>query len=295
MASVPAMGRRVSVLAAAAAVLCLAVALLFWPERMAHADRSGARLASATDASAGPDGSDGFAVVGHRGYPGPGVTEDTVPALRRALGYGATAVELDVQLTRDGRFLVLHDPSLDRTTTCRGRVDARTLARIQERCRGRRGHELLPSLGQALDLVARRGAHVVVDLKRPPSAWSPALYDALVAQLRARGLVERTVVLGFHRATLEAVRRIEPGLRVQAIARDLEDVERMRTWADGLNLPASLATPELVGSLREQGLLVLGRKTGAESDWTLLRDAGAAGLLTGRVATYVAWRAVPAA
>ena len=277
--------RPAGVAAVTVVLLCLVVTALFWPERSAHADRPGAaaRLAAA-DAG-------GFAVVGHRGFPGRGVTENTVPSFRRAVRYGATAVELDVQLTRDGRFVVLHDPTLDRTTTCRGRADQRTLAAIQWGCRGRRGHELVPSLGQALDLVVRLGTHVVVDVKRPPSAWTPGRYRRLVDTIRSRGLVERTVVLGFHRANLEAVKALEPGLRVQAIATTPDDVAWMRTWADGLNLPASLATPELVADLRGQGLLVLGRKTGLASDWSALRDAGADGLLTGDVATYRSWAA----
>jgi hypothetical protein len=36
-------------------------------------------------------------------------------------------------------------------------------------------------------------------------------------------------------------------------------------------------------------MLVLGRKTSEETDWALLHDAGADGLLTGRVASYVTW------
>jgi glycerophosphoryl diester phosphodiesterase len=193
-----------------------------------------------------------------------------------------------VQLTRDGRLVVMHDPTLGRTTTCRGRVDARTLRQVVTRCRARHG-ERIPALGDALDLVGALGTHVVIDLKRDPSAWTPDRYRLLVLAIRSRHLVGRTVVLGFHRANLEAVRALEPRLRVQAIADDLAEVERQRTWADGINLPASLATPELVTSLREQGLLVLGRKTQTTAEWEELRAGGVDGLLTGRVAPYVAW------
>ena len=284
------MGRRVGGLAVAGGAvlaLCLVVTLLFWPQRTAHADRparSAVRLASV-----GTTDGAGFAVVAHRGYPGRGVTENTLPAFRQALTHGATAIELDVQLTRDGRLLVLHDPTLDRTTTCRGRVERRTLARLQERCRGRRGGERLPSLGQVLDLAVRRDAHVVVDLKRRPSVWSPTRYARLVGAIRSRGLEDRTVVLGYHRTYLEAVRALDPALRVQGIVDDLAEVARMREWADGVNLPATAATADLVADLRTQGLLVLGRKTGAETSWALLRDAGVDGLLTSRVEAYRTW------
>jgi glycerophosphoryl diester phosphodiesterase len=282
------MRRWGTVLVAVACLLGLVAVGLVWPERPAHADsgttsRPTARLAT----SSVPD--DGFAVVGHRGYPGRGVTENTLPAFRRALRAGATAVELDVQLTRDGRLLVLHDPTLDRTTTCRGRADRRTLAQVQRHCRGRRGHELLPSLGQVLDLVARLRAHVVVDVKRRPSAWTHERYARLVHTIEQRGLQDRTILLGFHRESLESLRALDPALRVQAIASDPADVARMRTWADGINLPASLATVDLVSSLRADGVSVLGRRTGSRSDWSRLRRAGADGVLTDRVASYVSW------
>ncbi|GAA1933838.1 glycerophosphodiester phosphodiesterase [Nocardioides marmoribigeumensis] len=277
-------GRRPAGTAAVVAMLlCLLVTAAAWPQHSARADRPRRAQLVAADPAAG------FAIVGHRGYPARDVTENTVPSFRRAVRYGATAVELDVQLTRDGRLLVMHDPTLDRTTTCRGRVAARTLAAIQQRCRGRRGHELVPSLGQVLGLVVRLGTDVVVDVKRPPASWSPARYHRLVDAIRSRGLVDRTVVLGFHRANLEAIRHIEPGLRVQGIASTPADVARIRTWADGLNLPASLATPELVGGLRDQGLLVLGRKTSLARDWSVLRESGADGLLTDSLASYGTW------
>ena len=283
--------RPAGMVAVAAVALCLVVAALFWPERPAHAAHAAAQDPAARLAATSADAPGGFSLVGHRGYPGRGVTENTLQSFRRAVRYGATAVELDVQLTRDGQLLVLHDPTLRRTTTCRGRADRRTLAWVQHHCRGRRGHERLPSLAQALDLVRALGTHVIVDVKRPPAAWTSARYHRLVDTIRSRGLVTRTVVLGFHRDNLEAIRRIEPGLRIQAIADDLAEVRRMRPWADGLNLPASIATPELVASLREQGLLVLGRKTGLARDWSRLRAAGADGLLTGSVAPYRTWLA----
>ena len=44
-----------------------------------------------------------------------------------------------------------------------------------------------------------------------------------------------------------------------------------------------------MADLRTQGLLVLGRKTGAETSWALLRDAGVDGLLTSRVEAYRTW------
>ena len=131
--------------------------------------------------------------------------------------------------------------------------------------------------------------------KRAITAWSFLAPMLVVLALVAGWPLLRTILLGFHRTNLESLRALDPALRVQAIASDPADVARMRTWADGINLPASLATPDLVSSLRADGVSVLGRRTSARSDWSRLRRAGAEGVLTDRVASYVSWsRTVPA-
>ena len=61
------------------------------------------------------------------------------------------AVELDVQLTKDGRLAVIHDETLDRTTNGKGRVKDFTLAELQRLDAGR--GEPIPSLEEVFDLV----------------------------------------------------------------------------------------------------------------------------------------------
>ena len=68
--------------------------------------------------------------VAHRGhsiaYP-----ENTLEAYRKAIELGVEMIECDVNITRDGRLVMMHDPTLDRTTTGSGRVGAATWEEIQ--------------------------------------------------------------------------------------------------------------------------------------------------------------------
>ena len=57
--------------------------------------------------------------------------ENTLASFLRALEVGADNVELDVQLTRDGRLIVIHDATLDRTTTGQGPVASHSLEEIR--------------------------------------------------------------------------------------------------------------------------------------------------------------------
>lgn len=69
--------------------------------------------------------------VAHRGhsfaYP-----ENTMEAFRKAIDLGVEMIECDVNITRDGRLVMIHDWSLDRTTTGTGRVSGATWDEIQQ-------------------------------------------------------------------------------------------------------------------------------------------------------------------
>src|SRR5258706_505876 len=84
--------------------------------------------------------------------------ENSLLAFRNALALGADFLELDVHLTRDGEVVVIHDPTLDRTTTGTGPVRARTLAELQAvRLKDREGavlEEGIPTLDQVVALAA---------------------------------------------------------------------------------------------------------------------------------------------
>ena len=69
-------------------------------------------------------------VVGHRGNAAH-APENTLEAFRQAVDIGVDALELDVHLSADGHVVVIHDPTLDRTTDRSGRVDRLTLADIR--------------------------------------------------------------------------------------------------------------------------------------------------------------------
>lgn len=58
--------------------------------------------------------------------------ENTLPSFSQAIQKGADGVELDAKLTADGHVIVIHDPTVDRTTTGKGKVSSFTLEAIRE-------------------------------------------------------------------------------------------------------------------------------------------------------------------
>ncbi len=84
--------------------------------------------------------------------------ENTLSAFREAIQIGAHQIEMDVQLTRDGHMVLMHDMTVDRTTDGRGRVTELTLAQIKRLDAGSwkdakfRG-ERIPTLTEALAMM----------------------------------------------------------------------------------------------------------------------------------------------
>ncbi len=60
-------------------------------------------------------------VIAHRGFSGR-APENTMAAFKRAMDIGSDAIEFDVRFSRDGRLIVFHDDTLERTTNGKGRV-----------------------------------------------------------------------------------------------------------------------------------------------------------------------------
>ncbi|HEY4721683.1 MAG TPA: glycerophosphodiester phosphodiesterase family protein, partial [Anaerolineae bacterium] len=71
------------------------------------------------------------AVIGHRGASA-AAPENTLAAFNLAVLLGADAVELDAKLSKDDVPVVMHDPTVDRTTDGRGRVADLTLADLKK-------------------------------------------------------------------------------------------------------------------------------------------------------------------
>lgn len=158
--------------------------------------------------------------IGHRGAgvsaPGNPFPENSVFSFREAIARGAQGIELDVEITADGELVVMHDDTLDRTTTCTGCVSAKTLAEIRQ-CRlydgdGKVVDAAPPTLAEAYAAVPR-DAIVNVELKvygdacTTPSTGANELARAAVSEVARLRAEERTIFSSFSPAAAAAVRR----------------------------------------------------------------------------------------
>jgi len=180
-------------------------------------------------------------VIAHRGDSAHR-PENTLASFANALEVGATVVELDVQLTADGHVVVIHDPTLDRTTTGRGDVRRLTLAEVRavsagypDRFGPTYAGERVPTLAEVLALVRGR-ARTLVEIK------SESVTDD------ADGGIEARVV--------DEVRRAGAATEVALISFDQRAVVRLQALAPEITrgrLFGRTSADEMLGRAREAG------------------------------------------
>ncbi len=155
--------------------------------------------------------------VGHRGAAAY-APENTVASFDEAIRLGAKAVEFDLRVAADGTLVVLHDETLDRTTTGRGPVSQFSrmdLLRFDAGSwfHGRFAAARIPTLDEALLTIAPR-ARPVIELKVPIPP------DQLLTALRKYGLEREALVISFEPAWLSPLRTISRDLPLGLLAKD---------------------------------------------------------------------------
>ena len=149
-------------------------------------------------------------VVGHRGNAAH-APENTIESFRQAVALGVDALELDVHLSGDGRVVVIHDPTLDRTTGSRGSVARMSLAEIQRADAGARftrdngaswpyrGEGItVPTLDEVLETFPTMP--LLVEIKHEAAS------GATRALIERHGAQPRCIVASFRETAMEAFR-----------------------------------------------------------------------------------------
>lgn len=195
----------------------------------------------------------GLFCFAHRGASGC-EPENTRRAVRRALELGADGIEVDVHLA-DGRLMVIHDATLNRTTNGKGAVAKFSFARLRSLDAGL--GEQIPVLEEIFDLVNRR-ALVNVELKGPATAEPVArLVDSYVRTKDWR--FEDFLISSFDLDQLRAVKNLQPQIRTGALfdkatPKLVAIAEALGAWS--LNTGRRGLTPEIVSDAHRRGLKV---------------------------------------
>ena len=152
-----------------------------------------------------------IAVISHRGEHLQHV-ENTLPAFEAAWKAGASYFECDVRTTSDGKFVLMHDGKVDRTTNGHGEVSKLTFDEI------RALKPAVPTFDEAL-AFAKGKIGVYIDAKEVPAR-------EIVEAVDRYGMRQRVVVYGGPEL-LQAVQALAADIRVMPEAQSLENSQKL--------------------------------------------------------------------
>ncbi|MBB5770393.1 glycerophosphoryl diester phosphodiesterase [Brevundimonas vesicularis] len=251
--------------AAAATMLLLSTTGCVGAPPMASAPSSGPAMAAYFDCVR--DG--GVAISAHRAVSALDQPENSIAAIEATGRAIPNAIlELDAVLTKDRQLVLMHDDTMDRTTTGRGRVADLTLAQVkQARLKASNGaltRAAPPTLGEALDAAGRVGAIASIDLKPADGETTVDLARVVIDQVRRSRAENRVILITYNDADARAVAAMAPEMMISAGLGGVDDLS-------GLNPAQILAwtgtreeRPALWRALREAGVEVQFGTLGAE-------------------------------
>ncbi|MET0425163.1 MAG: glycerophosphodiester phosphodiesterase family protein [Actinoplanes sp.] len=235
--------------------------------------------------------------VAHRGYSAV-APENTLPAFAAAVLGGATHVEFDVRTTVDGVPVVIHDRTLERTTTGAGHVWDAAYPEIAVLDAGSwfspaYAGTRVPTLAETLDLLAPAGPQLLLEIKPPATLEQVKAIVELVAE---RELLDRTIVQSFDPEVVRLVREAAPDvrrglLRMRFEADTVELVRELGVVCCNPSVADVLGDPETVAVLIDAGVEVMPWTANDLAEWPDLVVAGVAGLITDHPAELTGWAA----
>lgn len=201
--------------------------------------------------------------------------ENTLAAFRNALSLGVDAIELDIQMSRDGHLIVFHDNTLERLTDGNGNIldcdfsYLRSLNAAAHFPGGWPTREQIPTLREVLKLVKER-TRLFVELKASTHDGQhgryPGLAPAALEDIRIVGMIDQVILISFDWDLLATVKELEPGVQTGILvskenwnAQDKNAISRLCERAlslgcEWIDIHHLLLTAEIAQEIQQAGL-----------------------------------------
>ncbi len=163
-----------------------------------------------------------FNLVAHRGLSSV-APENTISAFRLAGEAGFKYIECDIHLTKDKKWVIMHDPTVDRMTNGTGAIKDKTFDEIRA-LRINRGSgieryrdEKVPSLEEYLEICMEYEAIPVIEVKLAGEFD----YQSFIDVLKAYGMTDKAIAIDYSVPQLTELRKICPELKMQILCKYL--------------------------------------------------------------------------
>jgi glycerophosphoryl diester phosphodiesterase len=201
--------------------------------------------------------------MAHRGWSGK-APENTMAAIHLALAEPAIqAMEVDVQLTKDGVPVLIHDFTLERTTNGSGLVKDHTFEELRTLDAGSWFHsdyagEPIPTLEEALQTVKGK-CTLNIELKTAGDLY-PGIAEKVVQLVEQYDMKREVYITSFDHEVIKQVRELDPSLKTGLIiyGKPVLLREQLReTGASILSMAYPYLTAEFVRTAIDEGITVI--------------------------------------
>ncbi|MCT8340224.1 hypothetical protein MG296_09185 [Flavobacteriaceae bacterium TK19130] len=177
-------------------------------------------------------------VCAHRGYSN-NAPENTLASIQKAIECGADFVEFDVRLTKDGKVVLLHDSTLDKTTNATGKLSDYSYSQLKNISAGyakRFGDtfskESIPTLSQALQLCKDR---IYVEIEIKDSNMASKVFEIV----QQEAMIDEVMIISFNYNELLEMRKLSSSIRLKYLVGE--------DWTEEALLKAKALGSDVVG------------------------------------------------
>ena len=182
--------------------------------------------------------------------------ENSIAAIEEAIRQGASVVEVDVRASKDGVLVLMHDKTVNRTTTGQGEVAKQTYDELQQlhlrkKANGEASDHVIPTLSEALR-VAKGKILVDLDFKEERKEFIKKTY-ALVEQ---EGMEDQVLFFLYDYKDMPKIYKLNPTITLFPRARSMKDLTAILKMklTSIVHLDESFTDTEKLNALRQQGI-----------------------------------------
>ena len=224
--------------------------------------------------------------------------ENTLTGFQIAVDMGANGIELDIQLTKDGEIVVIHDETIDRVSDGHGYVKDYTLPELKKINFNKRGLTLpkfmeIPTLAEVFEILEPTGVDINIELKTGIIFYVGLEQKALTLAEKF-DMSGRIIWSSFNHWSVQKIKRLEPSARTAllcgfGILATGEECER--TGAEGLHPDKrQFSYPGLVEDCHRRGVKVRPYLVNSQEDLRAACEREVDGIFTNNIESAKAVR-----
>ncbi|HEY2420180.1 MAG TPA: glycerophosphodiester phosphodiesterase [Neobacillus sp.] len=222
-------------------------------------------------------------IVAHRGYSA-AFAENTMGAFLEAEKAGADGIELDVQLTKDGEIVVIHDEKVDRTTSGKGFVFEFLYKDISKLNANKKGikKEPIPSLVEVLEWMQSNKLVCNIELKNGIIPYE-GMEKKVIQLVRTYSLTDRIILSSFNHYSIVNCSRLAPEIETAPLYAEgiyMPWIYAQSIRAKGIHPKHSSVTDEIIINTMKNGIAVRPYTVNKDADMHRLCRIGCSAIIT---------------